>query len=435
VLYQPRDAGAAMPLGLLALGSWLEGRHVVIVDGRFELAPEARVVELARHALLFGVSARSGEPLAEALRVSRAVRAARRDLPIVWGGPHAGLDPESCFASGVVDACVAGAGEEPLQAAVEAARSGRALGGVEGLIAPGDGGVAAAAPPTRLWPRADYSLLDTERYFEERGVRRLDYCSSRGTRDAPGWLGLRAERIVVETLELADRYGATELVFKDEDFFADAQRVEEIASGLVESGAPIAWRAEARAQDVLDARPAELRRLFDSGCRGLQLVTDGTARDSLLEVGTRLREAGIGGRFVFDVDEAAAAGEGLTATVKVARALCAMDGRFETPIRRHRQLPAPPVAPGRSLADWVALAHAPWANGRAEHRLARRAFFFAEAQRPPGRRLGKHLLRVLSLLRVRVGFFALDLERVVVELSALLRTGRARGASGGDFRA
>ena len=32
-----------MPLGLLALGSWLAGEHVVIVDGRFELAPEARV--------------------------------------------------------------------------------------------------------------------------------------------------------------------------------------------------------------------------------------------------------------------------------------------------------------------------------------------------------------------------------------------------------
>ena len=84
-----------MPLGLLALGSWLEGRHVVIVDGRFELAPEARVVELARNALLLGVSVRTGEPLREALRVSRAARAASPQLPVVWGGPHVLLDPES----------------------------------------------------------------------------------------------------------------------------------------------------------------------------------------------------------------------------------------------------------------------------------------------------------------------------------------------------
>ena len=46
VLYQPRDEGVRMPLGLLAVGSALAGEHVVIVDGRLELAPEARVAEL-----------------------------------------------------------------------------------------------------------------------------------------------------------------------------------------------------------------------------------------------------------------------------------------------------------------------------------------------------------------------------------------------------
>ena len=432
VLYQPRDGCVGMPLGLLRLGSWLEGRHVVIVDGRFELAPEARVVELARQALLLFVSARTGEPLREALRVSRAARAASPALPILWGGPHVGLDPESCFATGVVDGCAPGAAEEALQAAVEAARSGRPLASAAGLAVPGGAHVAPAAPPTRLWPRADYSLLDVERYFEERGVRRLDYCSSRGVREAPDWMGLRPERVVGETLELAERYQATELSFKDEDFFADAGRVFELASGLAEGGAPLAWRAEARPQDLVEAGPDGLTRLRRGGCRGLQLVSTGAEPECLLEVAGRLRAAGIGGRFVFDVGEAAAGGPGLAEAVKVARAISAMDSRFETPLRRHRDPPARPPAPGRSLEAWAELEKQPWADGKAERRLARRAFFFAEAQRPPGRRLGKHLLRVLALLRVRVGFFALDFERVLVELSALLRTGRARPLAGGD---
>lgn len=76
------------------------------------------------------------------------------------------------------------------------------------------------------------------------------------------------------------------------------------------------------------------------------------------------------------------------------------------------------------------LEKAPWKDAGAQRRLARVAFFFAEAQRTPGRRIGKHLLRVLSLLRVRLGFFALDLERIAVELAALVRTGRARPAPG-----
>jgi len=421
-----------MPLGLLTLGSWLEGRHVVVIDGRFELAPEARVVELARSALLLGVSVRTGEPLREALRVSRAARAASPGLPVVWGGPHALLDPESCFASGVVDGCVPGAGEEPLQAAVAVLRSGRPLAAASGLRVAGSAAeVAAAAPPTRLWPRADYSLLDVERYFEERGARRLDYCSSRGRREAPDWLGLRPERVVGEVVELAERYRAGELCLQDEDFFADPARVEAVADGLIDAGAPLGWRAEARLEDVLEAGPAALRRLVESGCLGLRLVVGGVVRERLLETATRFGDAGLGGRFVFEVAEGDDSGRELAAAVSAARALCAMDSRFVTPIRRRRVPPAQ-AEPGRSLEAWATLEQAPWADAAAERRLSRVAFYFAEAQRTPGRRLGKHLLRVLSLLRVRLGFFALDLERVAVELAALVRTGRTRPAPGGE---
>ena len=95
-----------------------------------------------------------------------------------------------------------------------------------------------------------------------------------------------------------------ELCFQDEDFFADAGRVEAIAGGLIDAGAPLGWRAEARPEDVLEARPAGLRRLAESGCLGLQLLVAGVVRERLLEAAARLRGAGLGGRFVFEVAEA-----------------------------------------------------------------------------------------------------------------------------------
>ncbi len=417
-----------MPLELLALGSWIEGRHVVIVDGRFELAPEARVVELARSALLLWVSVRTGEPLREALRVSRAARGASPELPVIWSGPHVVVDPGSCLETGAVDACAPGAGEEPLQGAVEALRSGRPLASVPGLQVAGAAPVAPTPPPTQLWPRALYSLLDVERYFEERGARRLDYASSRGVRES-GWLGLRLERVVGEALELADRYRVAELCFKDQDFFADPDRAVAIAEGLLEAGARLAWRAGARAGDVLDAEPAMLRRLAAGGCRGLEVGAGDVGRERLLEAGARLSGAGIVGRFVFEVAEPGGSGPSLASAVSTARALCAMDSRFATPI--HKRLAAPaPAPPGRPLEEWAGFERQPWRDGIAERRLARAAFYFAEAQRAPGRRLGKHLLRVLALLRVRLGFFSLDFEKVAVELSALVRTGRPRPVPG-----
>jgi hypothetical protein len=330
-----------------------------------------------------------------------------------------------------VDACVPGAGEEALQGAVTALRSARPLASVPGLVVAGGEPLPPAAPPTRLWPRADYSLLDVERYFEERGARRLDYCSSRGVREAPNWLGLRPERVVAEVIELGERYRVTELCLQDEDFFADQERVAAITDGLIEAGAPLGWRTQARLDDVLGAAPAALRRLGESGCRGLRFQIGAVERERLLETAARLGAAGLGGRFAFEVDEADGQGCRLTAAVRAARAISAIDSRFVTPIGRRRVPPA--QADGsRSLEAWAALERAPWRDAAAMRRLQRAAFYFAEAQRAPGRRLGKHLLRVLSLLRVRLGFFALDLERAAVELSALVRTGRARPAPGSE---
>jgi hypothetical protein len=405
-----------MPLGLLAVGSWLSGEHVVVVDGRFELAPEARIVELARGALCLGVTVRTGEPVREALRVSAAARAARPDLPVVWGGAHATLDPGSCLEGGVVDACAAGAGEEALAAAASALRAGHSLRSVAGLVSRESAEAPPGAPPAHLWPRADYSLLDVERYFERRGARRLDYCSSRGARDG-GWMGIRAERVVSEATELAERYRLSEVLFQDEDFFAESERVEAIARGLLEGGVGLGWQAGARPGDVAAADPKLLRLLAESGCRRLRLEVGAgsVARDLLLEAGTRLHAAGLPARFVFDVAEPRDGRDDLARAVAVARNLCAMDGRFQTPVRRA-------WSPGE----------APWSDSRASRRLARASFFFAEAQREPGRRLGQHLVRLLALLRVRVGFFGLDLERLAVEASAVLRTGRARRAAAHD---
>jgi hypothetical protein len=440
VLYQPRDLGAAMPLGLVAIGSWLPDEHVVIVDGRFDLAPEARILELAREALCLGVTVRTGRMLRDALRVSAAARSAHPDLPILWGGPHATHLPGSCLATGVVDACARGAGEETFAACVSALRSSSSLHGVAGLAWPGEEGAAGETSPPlpERIPRAQYSLLDVERHFEARGERHLDYCSSRGLRPALGgtWRGLPAERLVAEVEELHDRYRPAEVLFQDEDFFADPRRVEAIARGLVRAGGTLGWQAGARPEDVLEAGGEALRLVAESRCRKLHVriplgVTPrGPVRDMILEAGRLLYAAGIAGRFVFAVDEAEARGTALSAVKSVARALCAMSGSFETPIRGRRRYPPEVMGPagegGHALQAWADLEDVPWADRRAERKLARSSFYFGEAQRPPGRRRGQRVMRVLALARVRLGFFGLDLERLGVELSTLLRTGRRR---------
>lgn len=439
VLYQPTDEGAWMPLGLLAIGSGLAGEHVVVVDGRFELAPEARVAELASHAACLAVSVRTGAPLRDALRVSAAARAVNPKLTILWGGPHATRAPESCLAAGPVDACVRGAGEEALAAAVAAVHRGQSLEGIAGL-ALRDGSLPSPQSPPypARQPRAAYSLLDLERHFEARGARRLDYCSSRGARDGEEWLSLSPDRVVAEIAELADRHGLAEILFRDEDFFADMARAEAIVAGISGEAAQLGWRATMRIDDVLDGGHDRLRLLAATGCRRLYVpVRPGVpalrvGRERVLDAGALLHAAGIPARFEIEIAEPGSRLEGLKAAVSLARSLCALDARFETPVRRPLHLAETGDETPAGLEPWIARSEAPWPDPRAERRLARVSFFFREAQRPPGRRLGKHLLRTLSLLRVRLGFFALDLERRAVDVSAILRTGRRRALTRAD---
>jgi anaerobic magnesium-protoporphyrin IX monomethyl ester cyclase len=369
--------------------------------------------------------------------VCAAARKASPRLPILWGGAHAALAPRSCLATGVVDGCVPGAGEGVLSATVAALRARRSLAGVPGLDRTGDLSErpAAETPPLPdLVPRVDYGLLDVERHFVARGGRRLDYCSSRGSRPPEdGWTALPADRVVAEVEELGQRHRLTEVLFQDEDFFADTLRAGTIARGLLEGGGRLGWRAAASVDDVLAWTPDALRLLAESGCRRLVLAVAPTTalqrdpRERLLETAHRLRTAGLPARFAFEVGEQSR--EDLEAIIGLARKLAAIDALFETPIRRARTLEADDAL---DLDGWIARAEAPWGDVRAERRLARVSFFLDVAQRPQGRRPRHHLLRVLALLRVRLGFFGVGLDRLAARASAVLRTGRPRPQGPGD---
>lgn len=74
-----------MPLGLLALASHLDAERfeTIIVDGRIEAEPLRVLQEHLNDALCLGVSVLTGRPIHDALKISRAIKALRPDLPII----------------------------------------------------------------------------------------------------------------------------------------------------------------------------------------------------------------------------------------------------------------------------------------------------------------------------------------------------------------
>lgn len=164
VLYQPRGRGRGLPLALVHLGSMLPDHPVEVVDGQVDLAPEARVAELCRDALCLGVTVCSGTPTGDALRITRAARAANPRLAVIWGGPHPTLLPDQCLASGTVDACVEGQGERTFAQAFHALRHGASYEAIAGVVwRRGDETVRNKPRPLEdlnHLPAADFGLLE-----------------------------------------------------------------------------------------------------------------------------------------------------------------------------------------------------------------------------------------------------------------------------------
>lgn len=465
VLYNPRGESHILPLALVHLGSVFSGRRVVIVDGRVDLTPEARVAELSRDALCLGVTVLTGAPILDALAVCRAARAARPDLPVIWGGWHPSLMPEQCLESGVVDACVNGQGERTFAEIVQALDEG----GREDLLQIAGTACRKGEETVRGQPRpfedmnrlppADFNLLDMERYFQFRGRRRLDYCSSQGCPFQCSfcadpmvykqrWSGLKAERVVSEIGEHVRRYGLTEVFFNDDNFFTDLRRTEAICQGLLEAGVRVGWFGTGRADLLRRLTEQQLGLLKESGCQKINVgaesgnplllrqIKKGTLVEEVIETAEKLHRFGIGARFSFIAGFPEEPPESLQDTYRAAKALREIDGAFETPIYFYapypgtelsERMPALGFTPPRHLEDWenVDLDHGigPWISKDVSRWVPRYNFYLRHGYQRLRPGLRGRLLHLAARARVRADFYGFDIERRAVSAAKRFLTG------------
>jgi len=185
VLYNPQAVFFTMPLALLAIGSELDPDvyEVITIDARLEADAQGTVLSHIEDALCVGITVLTGAPISDALEISRAVKRARPDLPVVWGGWHPSMFASECLLEPSVDVTVRGQGEETFAEIVQ--RLARAAhwrvvpGAPSGSPMERSTRIRPAAGLRRQIPRAQLRPDPVERYFQLKGKRQLDYISSR----------------------------------------------------------------------------------------------------------------------------------------------------------------------------------------------------------------------------------------------------------------
>ncbi len=253
-----------LPLSLLyaAVDSLKAGFAVDIVDVR--LCPDSWQAEIRARitpeTILAGVSVISGTPVSSALKISRWLKATEPALPTVWGGPHAGFNPEEILSESSVDFVISGYGSKPLaRLAASLANSTPALADIRGLSfrKPVDSAIISSPPeplfehhdfrdiPYRLVEpfMAQYGQLDrSDRIFPLYSTLGCPYgctfCSSpRLYRDIPKKYELLPVAEVADHIEfLVERYQANYIYFIDDDSFVDLSHVEAIIDAIAARG-------------------------------------------------------------------------------------------------------------------------------------------------------------------------------------------------------
>ena len=457
VLYNPRAVFYTMPLALLAVGSELdpEKYEVVIVDGRLDPNAERTVLSLLKGALCLGVTVLTGAPIADALRVSRAAKAARPNVPVVWGGWHPSMFGTECLRESCVDVTVQAQGEATFAEIVARLAAGQSLEGCAGCMFRRADGKVHANPPRALLPLDrfrphNYDLIPVERYYALKGKRQLDYISSQGCTFRCAfcsdpfvygrkWVGIEPSAMVSKLQELWAKYRFDDLNFQDETFFTKRERVRAMAQGIVDSGVRFTWAATMRADQGVRLPDDVWRLCKESGLRRLLVgVESGDGEmlkrikkdisiDEVFHTAERMRNLGIAGIFPFIVGFPDESDASVDATLACARRLRAMSSSFETPIFYFKPYPgsaivAEAVARGfalpDTLADWsqfdfVAGLPGPWVTPQ-KYRLIERFKFFLDLASERGTRWNAWLRR-LAQLRCERKDFRWPVEMTVIQ--------------------
>ncbi|NRB84368.1 MAG: B12-binding domain-containing radical SAM protein [Winogradskyella sp.] len=265
ILYNPKAVFYTMPLALLAIGSYLDSKkyNIVIVDGRLEKDPMIKIKTLLQKSpICFATTVLTGNPIKDALKISRAVKKELPDLPVIWGGWHPSLFPEDTLKDSAVDIVVKGQGEVTFAEVINQLEHKNSLKDIKGICFKSNGVILEnkerAMANINTFPPLNYDLIDVNAYMNLSGTKQLDYISSQGCRFRcsfcadpfmynRGWFGYTPERMVDEIYHLWKKYKFNHVHFQDETFFTNKSRVKEFALELINRKLPITWFGTMRA--------------------------------------------------------------------------------------------------------------------------------------------------------------------------------------------
>lgn len=250
------------PLALLHVSSLLikDGFDVRIISDALYSDYIEEALKECNDAICLGITAMTGNQITEGLKVAALARERYPGLPIIWGGWHPSIAPESTIEDPNVDIVVIGQGERKFYELVRSLRENNldSLSAMPGLCyRNGERTIVndnCDIEDMNNFPMVSYDIIDVEKclFKTEYGDRVLQYISSYGCPfrcsfcidpvvNRRKWTALSADRVVNEWEYLFKKYGIDGIAIYDNNFFVDKKRVVDICDGLLKKDIKLRW--------------------------------------------------------------------------------------------------------------------------------------------------------------------------------------------------
>ncbi len=244
----------SVPIGLLILGTRLKqaGFHPVIIDTCIDPDYLQRIREHLPQTIYAGISAMTPQ-VPHAMEIARYIQEQAPRIPLVWGGIHPTLYPDSCR-DPLCDVVVMGEGDLTCIELARAFQSDADISAIPGIAYVSYGNVITTPPGPLVdifhSPEPDYSLCDMETYIhtyslqDRRMVRAFPVHAARGcpwhctfcintTLNRERRYRPRSADVLLEDIEhLAHQFNVDMIILQDEEFFAHRSRVLAFLDGI-----------------------------------------------------------------------------------------------------------------------------------------------------------------------------------------------------------
>ncbi len=279
-----------IPWSLLYVGSSLkeQGYSVRIIDEIIE--PDWKkliTAELKNKPSLIGITCMTGKQIKYGLRFSSFIKAFS-SIPVVWGGVHPSIFPEQTLVNDNIDFIILDEGEQTILELMQHLDDKQPIELIKGLGFKDKEKVLINESRPFLnmenLPKLHYSLIDIERYMGKRfgSQRSFELCTSRGcphrcrfcynqTTSRNTWRSLRAEKILNDLQELIDNFKIDAVTWREDNFFVNRQRVQNIAERMIREKVNIKWHADCRIDYIDEYDDSFIALLKKSGCHTLTL--------------------------------------------------------------------------------------------------------------------------------------------------------------------